>query len=52
MQVWQETSDFKQILYRERKVRKYLSNNEIDNCFDIKYYLRYTDLIFKKVGLK
>ncbi len=52
MQVWQETSDFKQILYRDRKVRKFLSNNEIDNCFDIKYYLRYTDVIFKKVGLK
>ena len=52
MQVWNETSDFKQILYRDRKVRKYLTNTEIDNCFDIKYYLRYSDLIFKKVGLK
>ncbi len=51
MQVWQETSDFKDILYRDRKVRKYLRPNEIDGCFDIKYYTRHTDQIFKKVGI-
>lgn len=52
MQVWQETSDFRDILYRDRRVRKYLKPSEIDACFDIKYYTRYTDLIFKRVGLK
>jgi len=52
MQVWQETSDFKEILNRERKVRKYLKPAEIDACFDIKYYTRHTDKIFKRVGLK
>lgn len=51
MQVWQETSDFKDVLYRDRKVRKHLSTNEIDACFDIKYYIRHRDKIFKKVGL-
>jgi len=52
MQVWQETSDFKDILYRDRKVRKYLKTSEIDACFDIKYYTRHADRIFKQVGLK
>ena len=52
MQVWQETSDFKEILNRDRKVRKYLKPADIDACFDIKYYTRHTDKIFKKVGLK
>ncbi|HOW35558.1 MAG TPA: adenylosuccinate lyase [Candidatus Omnitrophota bacterium] len=51
MQVWQETSDFKDVLYRDRKVRKHLTTNEIDACFDIKYYIRHRDKIFKKVGL-
>jgi len=51
MQVWQETSDFKDVLYRDRKVRKYLKTTEIDSCFDIKYYTRHRDKIFKKVGL-
>jgi adenylosuccinate lyase len=52
MQVWQETSDFRDILNRDRRVRKHLSASEIDSCFDIKYYTRYTDHIFKRVGLK
>lgn len=52
MQVWQETSDFKDILNRDRKVRKYLKPAEIDACFNIKYYTRHADRIFKKVGLK
>lgn len=52
MQVWQETSDFREILNRDRQVRKYLSASQIDACFDIKYYTRFTDHIFKKVGLK
>ena len=52
MQVWQETSDFKDILNRDRKVRKYLKPSEIDACFNIKYYTRHADRIFKRVGLK
>ncbi|MFC1510117.1 adenylosuccinate lyase [Candidatus Omnitrophota bacterium] len=52
MQVWQETSDFKDILCRDRKVRKYLKPSEIEFCFDIKYYTRHTEKIFKRVGLK
>ena len=51
MQVWQETSDFKDILYRDRKVRKFLRPSDIDGCFDIKYYTRHTDRIFKRVGV-
>ena len=52
MQVWQETSNFKEVLCRDRKVRKYLKETEIDACFDIKYYTRHRDMIFKRVGLK
>lgn len=51
MQVWQETTEFKDVLYRDRRVRKYLKPSEIDACFDIKYYTRYRDLIYKRVGL-
>lgn len=52
MQVWQDTTEFKDVLYRDRKVRKYLKPSEIDACFDVKYYTRHRDLIFKRVGLK
>jgi adenylosuccinate lyase len=52
MQVWQETANFKDVLCRDRNVRKYLKPSEIDQCFDIKYYTRHADLIFKRVGIK
>ncbi|MBF0485843.1 MAG: adenylosuccinate lyase [Candidatus Omnitrophica bacterium] len=52
MQVWQETSDFREVLNRDRRVRKYLSKNEIDACFDIKYYIKHRDFILKRLGIK
>jgi len=52
MQVWQETSDFRDVLSRDRRVRKYMSKEEIDACFDIKYYIKHRDYVFKRVGIK
>ena len=52
MQVWQESTEFKDVLFRDRRVRKYLSQNEINACFDVKYYIRHRDRIFKQAGIK
>ncbi|MEW5894566.1 MAG: adenylosuccinate lyase [Candidatus Omnitrophota bacterium] len=52
MQVWDESSDFKDVLVRDRRVRKYLTEADINACFDIKYYTRHRDMIFKRVGIK
>jgi len=51
MQVWRENVDFKDILRRDKKLRRYLSPDELDACFDVRYYLRYVNKIFKKVGV-
>jgi len=51
MQVWQETTDFKDVLKRDRKLRKYMGPSAIDACFDIKHYIRHRDKIYKRVGL-
>lgn len=51
MQVWHETSNFKEVLNRDRKIRKHLSSKDIDTLFNIKYYTRHREKIFKKVGL-
>lgn len=52
MQVWQETSDFRDVLNRDRRMRKYMTKSEIDACFDVKFYIKQRDYIFKKVGIK
>ncbi|OGB87229.1 adenylosuccinate lyase [candidate division WOR-1 bacterium RIFCSPLOWO2_02_FULL_46_20] len=40
-----------EIMLFDVKARKYLSANEINQAFDIKYYLRNIDVIFKRLGL-
>jgi len=49
MQVWQGESDFKELLLKDTEVSKYLSNKEIDDCFDYRNYLQHIDFIFKRV---
>ncbi len=51
LQAWQTGSEFKDILSRDRKVRRHLSQDEIDSFFNVKYYIKHMDKIFKKVGL-
>lgn len=43
--------DFRQILQSDTEVRKYLSETEVNACFDLRYHLKYIDRIFRKVGI-
>ena len=49
MQVWQGESNFKELLLKDAEVSEYLSNKEIDDCFDYRNYLQHIDFIFKRV---
>lgn len=40
--------NFKENLKKDNNVTKYLSNEEIDSSFDVQYYLRHIDSIYKK----
>ena len=42
---------FKDVLLRNGRMRELLAEREIEDCFDIKYHLKYVDRIFKKVGI-
>jgi adenylosuccinate lyase len=48
---WQEGRDFKALLSADKQVARYLKPRELEMIFDLDYYLRNTDRIFKKVGL-
>ncbi|UCD83912.1 MAG: adenylosuccinate lyase [Deltaproteobacteria bacterium] len=41
--------DFKQEVLKDKDIRRYLSKEEVEACFDPRYHLRYVDLIFKRV---
>jgi adenylosuccinate lyase len=49
MEVWKSGGDFKQLLKNDSDIRAYLSNKEIDDCFDISHTLKKVDFIFKRV---
>jgi adenylosuccinate lyase len=52
MQSWKQRRDFKELLKKDIVIKKYLSNKEIDNLFDLSHYLENVDYIFKRVFKK
>lgn len=49
MKSWKEGKEFKRLLLKDGEVKKYLSSKEIEDIFDLKYYLKNVDYIFKRV---
>lgn len=52
MEVWKHGGDFKALLKRDPDIGNYLTNKEIDECFDLKHTLKKVDFIFKRVFKK
>jgi len=51
MKSWKEGSDFRENLAKDKAVLRYLARKELDRIFDLDYYLRNVNKIFKRVGL-
>ena len=51
MKRWLEHEDFKTNILRDEDIRKYLSAEEIEDCFDYKFFLRNVDMIFDRFNL-
>ena len=49
MPVWRGKGDFLQLLKKDTEVRKYLSDAEIEEQFDLGYHLKHVDTIFRRV---
>jgi adenylosuccinate lyase len=49
MKSWKEEVDFKKLLLKDKGVKKYLTAKEIQDIFDLSYYLKNIDYIFKRV---
>lgn len=44
--------DFKSSLAADAKISQYLTPKELDEIFDLSYYLKQVDFIYKRIGLK
>jgi adenylosuccinate lyase len=49
MPVWRGEGDFQVLLKKDPDVKKYLSDAEIDEQFDLGYHFKHVDTIFKRV---
>ncbi|MCX8026675.1 MAG: adenylosuccinate lyase [Thermodesulfovibrionales bacterium] len=49
MKSWQESLDFKSLVVSDTEVSKRLSPQDIDEIFNLDYYLRHVDYIYKRV---
>ncbi|BAM90760.1 adenylosuccinate lyase [Bradyrhizobium oligotrophicum S58] len=49
MPVWRGEGDFRTLLKADTEVKKYLTDAEIDEQFDLGYHLKHVDTIFKRV---
>jgi adenylosuccinate lyase len=51
MQTWKEHTDFQRNLLDDAEVARYLSRKELDKIFNLDYYLRNVNKIFKRLGI-
>ncbi|WP_315728580.1 MULTISPECIES: adenylosuccinate lyase [unclassified Bradyrhizobium] len=49
MPVWRGEGDFKTLLKNDADVKKYLTDADIDEQFDLGYHLKHVDTIFRRV---
>ncbi|MGO9013626.1 MAG: adenylosuccinate lyase [Dissulfurispiraceae bacterium] len=49
MESWSRGVSFMKLLQKDSDISKYLSPSEIEAIFDLKYYLRHIDFIFRRV---
>jgi adenylosuccinate lyase len=51
MKSWKGSKDFLKLLKADKDVLAVMTSEELESIFDYKYYLRYVDEIFKRLGL-
>ena len=52
MAKWMKGEDFRSNVKKDEDIRKYLTEEEIDNCFDYKWFLRNVDMIMARFGIE
>jgi len=49
MRAWKEKRDFKEIISEDEEVSEFLSKEQLEECFDLKYHTKNVDKIFERV---
>jgi len=49
MACWEQQGEFKELLWTDPDIQRVFSREELDRCFDLNYYLRYQEEVFRRV---
>src|SRR3989337_2268616 len=49
LKAWNDHKNFKHLLETNETLKKYLTKKELENCFDLKFYTKNVDYIYKRV---
>jgi adenylosuccinate lyase len=52
MQSWRSGESFRELISTDEDVKKHLSEDEIEKCFDLSAHLRNIDYIFERAGIQ
>ncbi|MDD5644518.1 MAG: adenylosuccinate lyase [bacterium] len=51
MEVWKTGRDFKDLLLNDKELKALMNAGEIEKCFDLKYYFKDVNRMFKSAGI-
>jgi adenylosuccinate lyase len=51
MNAWSKNMNFKEALWKDKSFREIIKPGEMDKFFDLSYYTKHVDKIFRKVGI-
>ena len=49
MLAWNTKTNFQELIKKDLRVKKYLKPKEIEECFDLDFYTKNVNYIFKRV---
>ncbi|MBI4846485.1 MAG: adenylosuccinate lyase [Candidatus Omnitrophica bacterium] len=51
LMAWKDDLDFKALLLNDEYLKKLITQEEIEKCFDLEFVLRNVEIIFKRIGI-
>ena len=49
LESWNNSKNFKDLILEDQEIKKYMSKDEINSCFDYNYFIKNIDYIYTKV---
>jgi len=49
LKAWEDNEQFQDLLLKDSEIRKFMTDKEIEEVFDLNYHLKYVDVLFQRV---